>query len=163
MGEPLAYFLTWTTYGTWLPGDDRGWVNRHNRKVEVLEEPSESLFSHAWALLKASPLKLDQRMRSVVEQSVSETCEELQWELRVVRVLTTHVHVVLAAPQVPPGKVMGLLKADATSQLRCLPDMQERTKWWTSRGSKRLLYTEEAVAAALKYVFDQEHSWKKKR
>jgi hypothetical protein len=22
--EPLAYFLTWTTYGTWLPGDERG-------------------------------------------------------------------------------------------------------------------------------------------
>ena len=27
-GEPLAYFITWTTYGTWLPGDERGW----NRK-----------------------------------------------------------------------------------------------------------------------------------
>jgi len=26
--EPLAYFLTWTTYGTWLPGDERGWVRR---------------------------------------------------------------------------------------------------------------------------------------
>ena len=25
--EPLAYFLTWTTYGTWLPGDDRGWTD----------------------------------------------------------------------------------------------------------------------------------------
>jgi hypothetical protein len=21
-----AYFITWTTYGTWLPGDARGWV-----------------------------------------------------------------------------------------------------------------------------------------
>jgi hypothetical protein len=28
--EPLAYFLTWPTYGTWLPGDERGWVQyRH--------------------------------------------------------------------------------------------------------------------------------------
>jgi hypothetical protein len=26
MNEPLAYYLTWTTYGTWLPGDERGWV-----------------------------------------------------------------------------------------------------------------------------------------
>jgi hypothetical protein len=26
MDEPLAYFLTWTTYGSWLPGDERGWV-----------------------------------------------------------------------------------------------------------------------------------------
>ena len=26
--EPLAYLLTWTTYGTWLPGDDRGWTEK---------------------------------------------------------------------------------------------------------------------------------------
>ena len=26
MQPPLAYFLTWTTYGTWLPGDERGWI-----------------------------------------------------------------------------------------------------------------------------------------
>lgn len=28
--DPLAYFITWTTYGTWLPGDPRGWVEYHH-------------------------------------------------------------------------------------------------------------------------------------
>ena len=28
MPNPLGFFLTWTTYGTWLPGDERGWVRR---------------------------------------------------------------------------------------------------------------------------------------
>ena len=28
--DPLAYFLTWSTYGTWLPGDERGWIE-HER------------------------------------------------------------------------------------------------------------------------------------
>src|SRR5437868_1076725 len=23
---PIAFLFTWTTYGTWLPGDARGWV-----------------------------------------------------------------------------------------------------------------------------------------
>ena len=27
--HPLAYFLTWPTYGTWLPGDERGWTAYH--------------------------------------------------------------------------------------------------------------------------------------
>jgi hypothetical protein len=28
--DPLGFFLTWVTYGTWLPGDARGWVEyRH--------------------------------------------------------------------------------------------------------------------------------------
>jgi REP element-mobilizing transposase RayT len=26
MQDPIGYFLTWVTYGTWLPGDARGWV-----------------------------------------------------------------------------------------------------------------------------------------
>jgi len=25
MDDPLAFFLTWTKYGSWLPGDERGW------------------------------------------------------------------------------------------------------------------------------------------
>ena len=24
--DPLAFFLTWTAYGSWLPGDGRGWA-----------------------------------------------------------------------------------------------------------------------------------------
>ena len=27
MDDPIAFFLTWVTYGTWLPGDARGWVD----------------------------------------------------------------------------------------------------------------------------------------
>ena len=40
IGEPLAYFLTWTTYGTWLPGDERGW----NRKGAPEILPPNALF-----------------------------------------------------------------------------------------------------------------------
>ncbi len=28
--DPVGFFLTWVTYGTWLPGDPRGWVEYHN-------------------------------------------------------------------------------------------------------------------------------------
>lgn len=27
LGRGGTYLLTWTTYGTWLPGDDRGFVS----------------------------------------------------------------------------------------------------------------------------------------
>jgi hypothetical protein len=30
-GDPIGYFLTWVTYGTWLPGDARGWVQLEQR------------------------------------------------------------------------------------------------------------------------------------
>ena len=38
---PLAYFLTWTTYGSWLPGDERGWVD--GRGGMHLAEPSRAV------------------------------------------------------------------------------------------------------------------------
>ncbi len=31
MGKMLGYMLTWTTYGTWLQGDERGWVKDGER------------------------------------------------------------------------------------------------------------------------------------
>ena len=48
--DPLAYFLTWPTYGTWLPGDERGWVDYHRgwqlpdpaRKLEASARMNES-------------------------------------------------------------------------------------------------------------------------
>ena len=29
MDDPIAFFITVATYGTWLPGDQRGWVEYH--------------------------------------------------------------------------------------------------------------------------------------
>lgn len=31
--QPLAYFITFRTHGTWLHGDQRGSVDRHGRNV----------------------------------------------------------------------------------------------------------------------------------
>jgi hypothetical protein len=31
MGEPLAWLLAWTTHGWWLPGDERGSVEKPGR------------------------------------------------------------------------------------------------------------------------------------
>ena len=37
-GDPVAYFITWTTCGTWLPGDERGW---HKGGVGGIQPPNE--------------------------------------------------------------------------------------------------------------------------
>ncbi len=34
-GEPLGYFITWTTYGTWLPGDERGWRRKGDADIQL--------------------------------------------------------------------------------------------------------------------------------
>jgi hypothetical protein len=42
MNDPSTYFITWTTYGTWLPGDTRGW-----RKTKQGDQPPQPLLE-AW-------------------------------------------------------------------------------------------------------------------
>ena len=54
-GEPLAYFLTWTTYGTWLPGDERGWV----AKPGEMRITGPRIGQHAMSRLTEPPLVLD--------------------------------------------------------------------------------------------------------
>ena len=35
MAAPLAYFLTWTCYGTWLHGDEPGQDGDHGRDARA--------------------------------------------------------------------------------------------------------------------------------
>ncbi len=41
----IAYFSTWTTYGTWLPGDERGWFSRNGglRAADLMRKLEASL------------------------------------------------------------------------------------------------------------------------
>ncbi len=52
MDDPLALFLTSTTYGSWLPGDERGWVEKPGRFREPDAKRGEVLiFSQCWGAI----------------------------------------------------------------------------------------------------------------
>src|SRR5439155_7701773 len=57
--EPLAYFLTWTTYGTWLPGDERGWVEKSGQ----FREPAPQRQQAARQRMTEPALTLDVEQR----------------------------------------------------------------------------------------------------
>jgi hypothetical protein len=86
MSESLAYFLTWTTYGTWLPGDSRGWVNRHSKRESVVEAPCPALESHARGLMNDPPVALDPKMREVADAAMRQACRELSWAIHALEV-----------------------------------------------------------------------------
>ena len=70
LAEPLAYFLTWTTYGSWLPGDQRGWV----RRPGVIEEPSPGLERYARQQQIEEKLTLSPIQRQIVEWTIADHC-----------------------------------------------------------------------------------------
>ena len=63
---------------------------------------------------------------------------------------TNHIHVVVSAP-CKPEPVLNALKANATRKLREIGFCRDQSPW-AERGSKKYLWTEQDVIAAVVYV-----------
>ena len=149
--EPLAYFLTWTTYGTWLPRDDRGWAKRK----KGFQDPQPKLREWSDRKLEEPPCTLSLRQRALVDQTIRERCEMRGWKLWAVNVRSNHVHVVVFARDTSPAKVRNEFKARCSARLsedRAAQGLPTRRRWWTERGSLRYLNDEGSLEAAILYV-----------
>ena len=153
MAEPLAYLLTWTCYGTWLPGDDRGWVDKHDAgPAEPYKFADPVRRAAAAARMEEAAVTLSPEWREVVERSIRQVCQFYGWVVHQVNARSNHVHVVVTAPGTRPEKVMQAFKTNAS---RVLNGLYRRKHWWTEGGSKRYLNDERSVAGAIVYVRDQ--------
>ena len=153
---PLAYLISFRSYGTWLHGDKRGAIDRfHNRHNEPYLPPNKEWQHHNCKQLRTHPFVLRAKERRSVEKAIRETCNIRKWFLHAQNVRTNHVHAVVTADR-GPILVLNALKANATRQLR------EDKLWlhpfspWAHKGSKKLLWTERSVANAINYVLNEQ-------
>ena len=155
--EPLAYFLTWPTYGTWLPGDERGWVKRHHG----MQPPDVELERASATRMTEPACCFNLAQRQLVESTISAHCRRRGWQLFAVNCRSNHVHVVVQAPD-HPDIVRDQLKSWTTRALKThqsehtggTHSFKQRTKWWAERGSKRYINNEAGLEAAIRYVQD---------
>lgn len=149
LGDPIGYFLTWVTYGTWLPGDARGWVEyRHGWQL-----PNPIREREAKALMTEGACAFSTAQRRVVEAQITDTCGYRGWHLHAVNCRSNHVHVVVSAHGVTPKKIRLDLKAWATRALKEKSD-RSRENWWAERGSIRYLNTDDDLESVINYVRD---------
>ncbi len=150
---PIAYLLTWRTYGTWMHGDERGSVQRaRDRRFGTISiEPSVPLVEFMSAKQRQPSFELDPHQRRIVEASIKETCSYRGYKLSAVNVRTNHAHVVASA-MVKPEKIVNALKAYATRRLRSegLVGLDQRV--WSRGASTRYLWKPAHVGAAIDYV-----------
>jgi REP element-mobilizing transposase RayT len=150
--SPLAYFISFRTYGTWLHGDERGSIDRfHNRHRAPFIAPNEKWRNYNRQRLKAQPLILKAKERHAIEAAIRETCEFRHWWLQAINVRTNHVHTVVSANR-KPALVLNAFKANATRELRQAGLWSQPFSPWADRGSKRNLWNERSVARAIDYV-----------
>ena len=154
MQTPLAYFLTFTCYGTWLHGDERGSVDReHNLAGTPVLEPDASRRSQEQECLTESPYQLDAERRGIILSAICEIVRRKQWTLHAAHVRSNHVHVVLTADG-PPERVMNDIKTAASRRLNKVFPAEDGRRRWTRHGSTRYLWTENVVAEKVHYVLD---------
>ncbi|MEZ6115274.1 MAG: transposase [Pirellulaceae bacterium] len=147
MNDPIAYFLTITTYGTWLPGDERGWTEYH-RGWQLPDVDKEIQAAQS---MTSNPCVLTQKQRIAVEEQVMETCVHRHWALHALACRTNHLHVVISAENTSPRKIRSDLKAWCTRKLRQEFD-SHRSEWWTERGSVRWIFDDDSLDRAIYYV-----------
>ena len=151
--RPEDYFLTFHTYGTWLPGDARGW-HRHGDGA-AHRPPAPALERWCRNQMKANPLYFSVPQRQIVRDAVLETCDHRGYPVHALTVQRTHVHVVLTATAAP-DRVVADLKRWATRALRenGLPPDQPV---WADHGSTRYVYYPDGREGSSRYVFDDHH------
>jgi REP element-mobilizing transposase RayT len=150
---PDAYFLTWTGYGTWLPGDRRGSIDDdHNLVGHDPAPPDAAHHEAAAAAMRWPAYRISVSDRPLIEATIRDHCRIKRWRLRAVNVRVTHVHVVVSIGSVDPDVAMEQLKAWCTRRLREAGIIGMKRQIWTRRGSTRYCWTEDDVAAAVDYV-----------
>jgi hypothetical protein len=115
--QPLAFFLSFTTYGAWLHGRDPGSVDREHNQFETPFLPADPLEeTRLRQAMTQLPYHLDAPRRAIVLAAIQEVCRHRGWQLLACHVRTTHVHAVVAG-DTAPEKMMNDFKAYASRRL----------------------------------------------
>ena len=147
MPYPLAFFLTWTTYGTWLPGDERGRV----LKGQGFQLPRPVTKKLAVERMTEPVGVLDNSQREIVESTITDHCQIRNWELHAVNCRTNHVHVIVTG-ELAPEEMRDQFKAWCTRKLKAHSRERRqsvRTNWWTEGGSRRFIGDQESLEAVI--------------
>ncbi len=157
MAEPLAYLITWTCYGTWLHGDERGSVDRHGRNGygHPLVSSSPGRRSEEESRLSHPPFSLATETRQQVLSAIQDVSVHRGWALYAAHVRSNHVHVVLGGAA-SPERMMNDFKAYASRRLNAvMPEWVDLPKW-TRHGSTRYLWKPTDLEAAIRYVVEEQ-------
>ena len=147
---PLTVFSTWTTYGTWLPGDERGWFQRSHgiQSADILRTLEAAL------RMTDDATTLDGVQRSIVEATIAAHCGIRGWTLHAVNCRSNHVHVVVTAPDRAREVPREQFKAWCSRKLS--EAGPARANWWSERGWDVYLDDEESLAVVVDYVNERQ-------
>jgi len=167
MNEPeFALLLTWTCYGNWLPGDERGYVSntrqtrggfrpKHNIPQTRFDADDEESRALANDLQKFESARLRPNDAKCAADALVATAIGRSWIILRGAVMANHVHLVVRnCPDDGPA-VRRVFKG--VSQAKLNETLNIKQRWWTHGGSNRYLHGNDSILAAMRYVEEQEY------
>jgi REP element-mobilizing transposase RayT len=161
------WLLTWTMYGNWLPGDDRGFVSnvregngpevRHNKPGTEYDASLPNLQRAAKIKLVGEPVRIGKDQAEALFAQFQETERARGWRLFAVAIMANHCHLVIGVPGDPdPENLLRDLKSYGSRKFKSRWQRPQSGTWWTESGSKRKLSNNTSVLAAIRYLLEQE-------
>lgn len=156
------YHCTSSTYGTWLPGDPRGWRTRDHRfhvDGDYKSRPwdtewQRNLHARNAQRLKQPPMYLhSRRIRGVVLGALLRKFTEDHIECAAIAVARTHVHTLIRVLDGMPRVWLGRAKKSAMHALHRTDLMENEGRVWATRGLCKPIVNEAHFARALRYVW----------
>lgn len=154
----LAYFITFSTYGTWLHGTakGKGSVDRErNERGAAFVEPDATREMRSRHEMKQAAYTMQAREREIVRDAIVALCRAKGWQLLAVHVRSNHVHVVVDVDR-DPGRAMSDMKAQASRALTLAGFDDAARKRWTRHGSTLHLFDEATVEDKIDYTLNQQ-------
>src|SRR6266852_6908515 len=150
-----AYLITFTCYGSYLPGQQGAIDRDHNVPGSRLPSPRPKLRQHVDAALKQAPYEMDQDQRAIVLKAIGEVCHCKCWRLLAAHIRSNHVHTVVDA-DIAPEAIMNAFKSYVSRALNLHAPGHYRRVRWARHGSTRYPWSPARVAAAVRYVLDKQ-------
>jgi len=130
VAKTLGYMITWTTYGTWLQGDERGYVK--NGKIYPA---NESLKQTNKQLQLQDEIRLSKIQQQIVREAIIKEAQKQGQQIFALSVNSTHVHIVAENISQPISKIVAYYKKAARLALKSIG---HKGKFWTKGYDKRL-------------------------
>ncbi len=159
----FALHESWTCYGTWLPGDERGYVSnmltdegyrpKHSVPGTPCDCDDERTRRRAEQLQAHPTVRLSPAQARCVAEAICAAAIDRDWVVLQGAVMANHAHMVVTnCPDDGPA-VRRVLKG--VSQAALSRQAERPGRWWTRGGSDRYKHGATAVRNAVQYVADQ--------
>jgi len=136
--------LTWTTYGSWLQGDERGWV-----KNGRILQPDNKLYLTNKQKLKRTPVKLKELQKRLVKEIILAESKRINQRICAFTVCSDHIHIVAESCSESISQIVQRYKRVSTYALQ---KNGFNGKVWTKGYDKRYCFSVKDLRIRINYV-----------